>query len=156
MILGDGICAPSLSDLKDLPSPILIHTIPHSIDNEIATECPIECAPFIYPMLDWSNEPLLAVIVTLGGCVVVPLCHALLWGVFRVRLALWKQLKEAKNEKKLSVKAEINIIEHGQHIGTDDNLVMRKVSNHNDQEVLKQQDSRVPKEHLASRKVPTQ
>ena len=107
-------------------------------------------------MLDWSNEPLLAVIVTLGGCVAVPLCHTVLWGVFRVRLALWKQLKEAKNEKNLSVKAEINITEHGQHIGTDDNLVMRKVSNHNDQEVLKQQDSRVPKEHLASRKVPTQ
>ena len=127
MILGDGICAPSLCDLKDLPSPILIHPIPHSIEDEIAIEYSIECAPFIYPTLDWSNEPLLAVIVTLGGCVAVPLCNALLWGVFRVRLALWKQLKEAKNEKNLSFKAEINIIEQGQHIGTDDNLVMSYV-----------------------------
>ena len=83
-------------------------------------------------MLDWSNEPLLAVIVTLGGCVAVPLCHTMLWGVFRGRLALWKRLKEGIKEKNSSVKAEINIIEQGQHIGTDDNLVISKVSNHKD------------------------
>ena len=66
------------------------------IGEEITSTCPTVCASFIYPMLDWSNDPTLAIFVTLGGCVVVPLCHAFLWGVYKVRLALWMHLKKSK------------------------------------------------------------
>ena len=43
------------------------------------------CDPFIYPILDWQNNPLIAIGVILGGCLVIPLIHFFWMGLIWIR-----------------------------------------------------------------------
>ena len=94
---GDGICTPICDDLNSLPSPMLA-VVPLQAPHN-TTSCPIQCAPFIYPMLDWSTNPWLAVLVTLGGCVAVPACHAVWWGVYRGRMTIRMRNRVAERKE---------------------------------------------------------
>jgi len=102
---GSGICAPlcdspvepgedegSLVHPLHLPpthrhnNELHYHELPqHLHPSDTHQHCPVECAPFIYPMLDWGSNPLMAVITTVGGCVAVPLCHVVWWLVMKLR-----------------------------------------------------------------------
>ena len=48
-------------------------------------ECPIKCATFIYPLLDWENNPLMAFLISLGGILLVVIAHFFLWAVSKSR-----------------------------------------------------------------------
>ena len=47
--------------------------------------CPVECSHYIYPMLDWRDQPLVALLVSAGGSLAVILSLALLYAIYRVR-----------------------------------------------------------------------
>ena len=43
------------------------------------------CDPFIYPILNWQSEPLVAIGVILGGCIAMPLFHLFWMGLAWLR-----------------------------------------------------------------------
>merc|ERR1719233_1102262 len=116
---GEGICIESICDPDPFHHPALVKKMSQGIEDEITSTCPTVCASFIYPMLDWSNDPTLAIVVTLGGCVAVPLCYALLWAVYKGRLALWMHLKKSKIASVLvkTIKGLYTIAENVESIG---------------------------------------
>ena len=50
------------------------------------------CDPFIYPILDWQDNALMAIGVVLGGCFVVPIIHFIWMGLAELRHYIYKKI----------------------------------------------------------------
>ena len=48
------------------------------------------CDPYIYPIIDWQNNALMAIGVILGGCFVVPVIHFIWMGLAELRHYIYK------------------------------------------------------------------
>ena len=58
------------------------------------------CDPFIYPILDWQNNPGLAAGVIVGGCLVMPLIHLFWMGLAWIRQTIYEKcLGNSSHEK---------------------------------------------------------
>jgi hypothetical protein len=49
------------------------------------------CDPYIYPIIDWQNNALMAIGVILGGCFVVPVIHFIWMGLAELRNYIYKK-----------------------------------------------------------------
>ena len=50
------------------------------------------CDPFIYPILDWENEPLMAVGIIAGGCLFIPVLHFFWLGLAWIRQKIYAKI----------------------------------------------------------------
>ena len=80
LYVGVGICAPDIMCNRETTT----------------AECPIKCATFIYPLLDWETNPLMAVSISFGGILLVVIAHLFLWTVSKSRI-YQKELKVPKD-----------------------------------------------------------
>ena len=49
------------------------------------------CYNYIYPITDWGNHPGLAAITVVIGVVVLPICHMIWLGVYKLRTLIFKK-----------------------------------------------------------------
>ena len=99
---GEGVCASTLCE-ESLESPSMALAMRPQLMDHSSSSCPVECAHFIYPMLDWSGRPLLALLTTLGGCVAVIVSTSVLYGLYRLRLLCSVKFNAEIKARKVSV-----------------------------------------------------
>ena len=82
---GEGICASSCHE-EDKTIPLQLAMMSTSNSSK---DCTVQCASFIYPVLDWENSPEVAVSISIGGsfaCVIIHLC---LYGLHKLKLYIY-------------------------------------------------------------------
>lgn len=71
---GTGICAPRCLNLP----------LDSSLD-QLDPSCPVHCDSYIYPILDWEDNPGMAAGIVIGGCLAMPLLQATWVGIAWLR-----------------------------------------------------------------------
>jgi hypothetical protein len=51
----------------------------------------ILCFNYIYPITDWGNHPGVSAITVVVGVVILPICHLIWLGVFKLRMYIYDQ-----------------------------------------------------------------
>ena len=67
---------------------------PWSLNITSTTTSPCDvvvCDDFIYPILDWSSHPAMAVLTVLLGMVGMPVVQLFWWGCYKIRLLVWSR-----------------------------------------------------------------
>ena len=49
------------------------------------------CYTYIYPITDWGNHPGLAAITVVIGVVMLPICHMIWLGVYKLRTLIFEK-----------------------------------------------------------------
>ena len=52
---------------------------------------PSMCYTYIYPITDWGNRPEIASVVVVVGCIMLPVCHLIWLGVFKLRMLIFEK-----------------------------------------------------------------